>query len=39
MEHYLKAAQFLDSNGAKFLQNISYTTPQCYSIEILEVVK
>jgi len=39
MDHYLKAVQFLDSYGAKFPENIIYTTPQFYSIEVLEFRK
>lgn len=39
LDHYLKAVQFLDSYGAKFPDHISYTTPQLYSIEVLEVRK
>lgn len=37
MDHYIKAAQFLDSYGAEFPENILYTAPQYYSIEVLEV--
>lgn len=37
MDHYLKALQFLDSYGAEFPEHISYTDPQYYSIEVLEV--
>lgn len=37
MSHYLKAAEFLDSYGAKFPEHITYTAPQYYSIEVLEV--
>lgn len=37
MDHYLKAAQHLDSYNAKFPEHITYITPQHYSIEVLEV--
>jgi len=37
MDHYLKAAQYLNSYGAKFPEHIIYTAPQYYSIEVLEV--
>lgn len=37
MDHYLKAAEFLDSYGAIFPKHITYTSPQYYSIEVLEV--
>lgn len=37
MDHYLKAAQYLDSYGAMFPEHIIYTSPQYYSIEVLEV--
>jgi len=37
MNHYLKAAQYLNSYGAKFPEHIIYTSPQYYSIEVLEV--
>lgn len=37
MDHYLKAATFLNSYDAKFPELISYTSPQFYSIEVLEV--
>lgn len=37
MDHYLKAAQYLDSYGAEFPEHIIYTAPQYYSIEVLEV--
>jgi hypothetical protein len=37
MDHYLKAAEFLDSYGAIFPKHIIYTSPQYYSIEVLEV--
>jgi len=39
IDHYLKAVQFLDSYGAKFPDHIIYTSPQLYSIEVLEVRK
>lgn len=38
MDHYLKAAHFLNSYGAKFPERITYTDPQYYSIEVLEVI-
>ncbi|XP_027850821.2 calcineurin-binding protein cabin-1-like [Aphis gossypii] len=37
MDHYLKAAQYLDSYGAMFPEHIIYTSPQYYSIEVLEI--
>lgn len=40
MDHYLKAAQFLYSYGAKFPEHISlYKKPSQYSIEVVEVIQ
>ncbi|VVC42534.1 Hypothetical protein CINCED_3A009963 [Cinara cedri] len=37
MDHYLKAAQCLDSYGAKFPEQFIYTQPEHYAIEMLEI--
>lgn len=39
IEYYLKAIQFLNSYNAIFPKHITYTDPQYYSIEVLEVKK
>lgn len=37
MDYYIKAAQNLYSNGATFPEHITYTHPEHFSIEMLEV--
>lgn len=37
LDHYLKAMKFLEQNGAEYPSRILYSSPQYYSVEVLEI--